>query len=183
MSEDPPPIRINRAPVLTLWASIVAERLGFDRDLALTLGQAIAGMSAYAKGVSLGLIEPRPETVRERGGRLEEGERLHIDLLGRAVPVVRTPQGLRALAKGKPGSPERIERYLQSKFKDRLAEARAAMAELVAAFDEEELGRCGFKLYEAFRPEVPKGERGWGAVGVLDPEAIRNLKSRSAAPQ
>ena len=26
------PIRINRAPVLTLWAAVVAERLGFDRD-------------------------------------------------------------------------------------------------------------------------------------------------------
>jgi uncharacterized protein (DUF2252 family) len=182
MSEDPPPIRINRAPVLTLWASIVAERLGFDRDLALTLGQAIAGMSAYAKGVSLGIIEPRPEAVRERGERLEEGERLHIDLLGRAVPVVRTPKGLRALAKGKPGSPDKIERYLHSKFKDRLEEARAAMAELAAAFHEEELWRRGFKLYEAFRPEVPKGERGWGAVGVLDLEAIRNLKSRSGAP-
>ena len=24
-------IRINRAPVLTLWAAVVAERLGFDR--------------------------------------------------------------------------------------------------------------------------------------------------------
>ena len=24
-------IRINRAPVLTFWAAVVAERLGFDR--------------------------------------------------------------------------------------------------------------------------------------------------------
>jgi hypothetical protein len=30
-------ITINRAPVLTLWATVVAERLGFDRDEALTL--------------------------------------------------------------------------------------------------------------------------------------------------
>jgi len=27
----PDTIRINRAPVLTLWAAVVAERLGFDR--------------------------------------------------------------------------------------------------------------------------------------------------------
>ena len=26
--------RINRAPVLTLWAAVVAERLGFDRATA-----------------------------------------------------------------------------------------------------------------------------------------------------
>jgi hypothetical protein len=91
--------------VLTLWAAVVAERLGFDRDTALTLGQAVAGLSAYAKGVSLGIIEPRPELVRERSERLAEGEQLRVDLLGRAVPVVRTPGGLRAVNKGKRGSP------------------------------------------------------------------------------
>jgi hypothetical protein len=101
-------IRINRAPVLTLWAAVVAERLGFDRDTALTLGQAVAGLSAYAKGVSLGIIEPKPELVRERGEWLGEGEQLHVDLLGRAVPVVRTPDGLRAVNKGKPGNPARL---------------------------------------------------------------------------
>ena len=169
-------IRINRAPVLTLWAAVVAERLGFDRPTALTLGQAVAGMSAHAKGVSLGIIEPRPELVRERGERLAEGERLHVDLLGRAVPVVRTPEGLRALDKGKPGDPARIERYLAGKFKDRLEDARAAMAELAAAHTPEELHRRGFRLYERFRPSVPAGERGWGAAGELDLAAIRALK-------
>jgi len=78
-------LTINRAPVLTSWAAVVAERLGFDRATALTLGQAVAGLSAYAKGVSLGIIEPKPELVRERGDELAEGESLHVDLLGRAV--------------------------------------------------------------------------------------------------
>ena len=48
-------IYINRAPVLTLWAAVVAERLGFRRDEALTLGRAVAGLNAYSKEVSLGL--------------------------------------------------------------------------------------------------------------------------------
>jgi hypothetical protein len=39
-----------------------------------TLGQTVAGLSAYAKGVSLGIIEPRPELVRAQSGRLAEGE-------------------------------------------------------------------------------------------------------------
>lgn len=30
-------IMVNCAPVLTLYAAVVAERLGFDRDEALTL--------------------------------------------------------------------------------------------------------------------------------------------------
>lgn len=176
MAEASNRIRINRAPVLTLWAAVVAERLGFDRATALTLGQAVAGLSAYAKGVSLGIIEPKPALVHERGERLVEGERLHVDLLGRAVPVVRTPEGLRAVNKSKPDDPAQIERYLASKFQDRLEEARAAMAELAGAFTPDELQRRGFRLYECFRPSVPAGERGWGALGEMDLVAIPALK-------
>jgi len=39
----PRQISINRAPVLILWAAVVAQRLGFDEDEALTLGEAVAG--------------------------------------------------------------------------------------------------------------------------------------------
>ena len=53
-------IEINRAPVLTLWAAVVAERLGFDWEEALTLGRAVAGLNAYSKGKALGLFEPTP---------------------------------------------------------------------------------------------------------------------------
>ena len=37
-------ISINRAPVLTLWAAVVAQRLGFDEDEALSLGKAVAAL-------------------------------------------------------------------------------------------------------------------------------------------
>src|SRR5215212_2043170 len=121
-------IKINRAPVLTLWGAVVAGYLGFDRATALTLGQAVAGLSAHAKGVSLSIIEPKPDLVREQGDHLAEGEQLHVDLLGRAVPVVRTPDGLRAVSKGKPGNPEQIAKYLAGKFGDRLDDAKQAMA-------------------------------------------------------
>ena len=59
-------IRANRAPVLTLWAAVVAKRLGFDHSIALTLRQAMAGLSAHAKGVSLDIVEHKPDQVRER---------------------------------------------------------------------------------------------------------------------
>ena len=101
-------IRINRAPMLTLWAAVVAERLGFDHSFALTLGQAVAGLSAYAKGVSLGILEPRPDLIRERGDRLGEGEGMVVDLLGRAVPVVRT-RGQQGQA-GQPGQRREVPR-------------------------------------------------------------------------
>lgn len=71
--------------------------LGFDADEALTLGRAVAGLDAYGKGVALGLVHPAPEEVREKRRAMRRGERLTVDLLGRAVPVVATPEGLRAL--------------------------------------------------------------------------------------
>jgi hypothetical protein len=37
--------------VVTLWAAVVAERLGFDHDEAVILGKAVAGLNAYSKGV------------------------------------------------------------------------------------------------------------------------------------
>ena len=66
-------ISINRAPVLTLWAAIVAQRLGFNEDEALTLGKAVAGLNAYSKGRRLGIFKPheeKPKKAREK----ERGE-------------------------------------------------------------------------------------------------------------
>ena len=170
-------IRINRAPVLTLWAAVVAERLGFDHATALTLGQAVAGSSAYAKGVSLGIIEPRPELLRQESERVAEGEQMRVELLGRLVLVVATPDGLRAVSKGKACNHTQVEKYLASKFKERLEDARAAMVELAAAHEPADLNRRGFRLYERFRPGVPTGESGWGALGELDLVRVRAAAS------
>lgn len=52
-------ISINRAPVLTLWAAVVSQRLGFTEYEALTLGKAVAGLNAQAKGRRLGLFKPQ----------------------------------------------------------------------------------------------------------------------------
>ncbi len=55
-------ITVNRAPVLTLWAAVVAERLGHPPDTALTLGRAVAGAAARVKARNIGREERRPET-------------------------------------------------------------------------------------------------------------------------
>ena len=44
--------------MLALWAAVVAERLGFARDEALTLGKAVAGLNAQSKGRALGIFTP-----------------------------------------------------------------------------------------------------------------------------
>jgi hypothetical protein len=164
-------IAINRAPVLTLWAALVAERLGFDRAEALTLGRAVAGLNAYAKGVRLGLCEPTPAVLREA----RAGTAIHVNLLGRAVPAMHTKDGIRALEKEKPCKPESVERYLQGKFGDALDAARAAMTALAKALPPARLAAEAFHLYEQFRPEIPAGAQGWGAKGTLDLDRIRRL--------
>ena len=168
-------ITINRAPVLTLWAAVVAERLGFDWDEALTLGRAVAGLNAYSKGVSLGLYKPTPEAERERRPRRTRGEVLQVDLLHRAVPAVQTPEGLRAVSKDKPISPSSVQRYLQGKFGGRLDEAKKAMERLARSWPGEELSSQAYALYEKFRPSIPAGVRGWGAAGNLDLNRVASL--------
>jgi hypothetical protein len=42
-------VTINRAPVLTLWATLVAERLGYDEEAAPMLGKAVAGLNAQSR--------------------------------------------------------------------------------------------------------------------------------------
>ena len=173
-------IMVNRAPVLTLWAAIVAERLGFDHDEALTLGRAVAGMNAYRKGVSLGLFTPAPEEVRRERERHAHGATLHVDLLNRAVPVLRTPDGWRAVSKDKPTPPEGVQRYLASKFGDALVDVEAAMRVLAASLTADELAARAYALYERFRPDIPEGVKGWGAAGALDLERIRGAAQPGA---
>jgi len=163
-------IKINRAPVLTLWAAVVAQRLGFDWKESLTLGRAVAGLNAYSKGVSLGLFTPAPKSLKA-----EKREKLHVDLMHRAVPVRRTPDGWRAVSKGRVADPASVSRYLESKFGDALPNAIAAMKTLARSLPPKTLARDAYALYVKFRPSVPAGAGGWGATGVLDLRKIRAL--------
>lgn len=176
-----PDIRVNRAPVLTLWAAIVAERLGHDPDSAILLGRFVAGSSARAKARAIGIEEEgsgpdreRPEGTAPRAGHAPEATET-VHLLGRDIPVQRTRTGLRTLDEGKPASPRAARSYVERAFGAHLTATRAAMERLAASLPPEALNRHGFRLYEQFRPEVPAGARGWGARGVLDLDRIGQL--------
>jgi hypothetical protein len=174
MPDAPPPIRVNRAPVQTLWATVVAERLGHPPDTALTLGRAVAGSSARAKARSLGLVEEHLEAAARQAGAAELKPRVQTArLLGRDIPVLQADDGtVRAADNDKPASAKSAQGYIARAFGNRLAEVRAAMEALAASLAPEELNRVGFRLYERFRPEVPQGVEGWGAKGELRIERI-----------
>src|ERR1700730_4339009 len=146
-------ILINRAPVLTLWAATVAERLGFDQDEALSLGKAVAGLNAQSKGQRLGIFRPVPEEVKKARTR-KRGEEFLIEICGRQVPAINTPNGVRAVIKNQPIEAKSVERYLDSKFGDSLDTARSAMRGLAKAFRPEQLRTKALGLYEDFRPAI-----------------------------
>jgi hypothetical protein len=170
-------ISINRAPVLTRWAAVVAERLGFDHDETLTLGKAVAGLNAQAKGRRLGIFKPHEEKVHKAREK-EPGETFLVEVCSRTVPAINTDDGIRATIKGKPTSPESVERYLEGKFGDDLERVKKAMQKLAKAYKPQEMAVAAYPLYERFRPEIPAGVRGWGAGGDLDLDLIESLAKK-----
>jgi hypothetical protein len=177
-------IKINRAPVLTLWAAVVAKRLGHDEETALTLGKAVAGLNAQSKGKKLGIYEEKledekkedkPALSKVEGKKEKAAKPQFIELLGRGVPAVKTPRGLRAAIKGEAIHAGSVQAYLEQKFKDDLEETRKAMEKLAKAYTPKQLESKAYGLYEKFRPEIPEGKKGWGAKGELDLGYIRSL--------
>ena len=167
-------VRVNRAPVLTLWGAVVAERLGHDRDAALTLGKAVAGLNAVSKGRRLGIYEePEPEEREAPRAKVKR-----VSLLGRRIPVARTAEGLRAVRQKAPENPATVARYLERAFGSALVAVRAAMTELAASLSKAELEKRAYALYEQFRPKVPEGAKGWGAKGTLDLAGLEKLAAR-----
>jgi hypothetical protein len=166
-------LQINRAPVLTLWAAVVAEYLGHPRDTALTLGRAVAGSAARAKARSIG----REERKADRDADTPRLREVHVTppvfLFGKTVRLLANADGeLRAADIDQPSDHTAVERYLAKAFGDHLAEVRSAMEELANRYQPTELNRIGFRLYESFRPDVPSGNEGWGAKAVLDIEKV-----------
>lgn len=174
----PTEIAINRAPVLTLWAAVVARRLGFAWDEALSLGKAVAGLNAQAKGRRLGIFRPheeKPKAAREK----RRGEEFWIELCGRPVPAKNTDEGIRAVSGRIVVDSESALHYVETKFGDDFEAVRSAMTELAKAYKPKELAAAAFGLYERFRPQIPEGTKGWGAQGVLDLRKIKAMAKRN----
>ena len=169
-------ILINRAPVLTLWASVVAEQLGFDHKEALTLAKAVTGLTAQSKGRRLGIFKPVPKEMKKARAR-KRGEIFQVQILGRSVPCINTADGLRALNKDAAIEPKSVEKYLEGKFANALRPVRDTMRELAKSFKPEDLADNAFSLYVQFRPVVSENATGWGAKGELRLERIRSLQT------
>lgn len=175
MTEKPrAPIRVNRAPVLTLWAAVVAERLGHPPDTALSLASAVAGTAARAKARRLGIAEDRDHAADAAPMKPQATTRL----LGRDIPLTHDDDGvvLADAGNGKPAPAAPAAAYVAKAFGSMLGEVRAAMTALANQMDPEDLNRVGFRLYEHFRPEIPADAKGWGAKGELHLDRITGAR-------
>ena len=168
-------VSVNRAPVLTLWAAVVAERLGFDRPAALSLGKAMAGLTAQTKGRRLGIYGPPKMAEGEKPKKVGLGEEFWVELCGRPIPAKNTPDGVRAVSGAEPIVPEPVERYLKGKFGEHLPDVRKAMERVAGSYPPKELAEKAFSLYEFFRPKIASGTRGWGQKDELDIALIESL--------
>jgi hypothetical protein len=172
-------VTINRAPVLTLWAAVVAERLGFDADAALTLGKVLAGLNAQAKGRRLGIFKPPALEGGKPPKKHGLGEEFWVELCGRSIPAKNTASGMRAVVRDQPVDPAKVRDYLGRAFGDDLDTVRRAMQQLARSYEPADLADRAFGLYEEFRPRIASGTRGWGQKGALDLTMIRSLSRKA----
>ena len=173
-------LNVNRAPVLTLWAAIVAMRLGHPKGTALTLGRAVAGSVARVKARSIGREERKADRDADTPKLRPDYVTAPVFLLGKNIRLLPNADGeLRAADGDQPADPAAVQRYLAKAFSDRLDEMREAMEELASRYEPAELNRIGFRLYERFRPEIPVDNAGWGARGELDIDKVLAAPQRS----
>ncbi|BGP37178.1 hypothetical protein JCM10450v2_001084 [Rhodotorula kratochvilovae] len=158
---------VNRAPVMTAWACVVAERLGFRRQEALSIAHVFTDLNATSKGVSLGIMSAD-------AAKIEVGpSQPFVEILGRRVPVLSTQTGeWRAISKGQVADPAKAFAYVRGAFRQQLGAVVGAMRLLADSLSPKELNEKGYGLYLDFRPAVD----GWGKKAELKMSTILDLR-------
>jgi hypothetical protein len=124
MSKSSTSIQVNRAPVLKLWACVVAERLGHPADLALSLAKIVAGTAARAKARRLGIAE-ESDAAKERHDAAPGTPNQTTLLLDRQIRLTHDGDGV-VLAEngGRPEPAGPVGAYLRNAFGGHLAAVR-----------------------------------------------------------
>ncbi|KAI0053579.1 hypothetical protein FA95DRAFT_1552062 [Auriscalpium vulgare] len=167
---------VNRAPIMMAWSFVVAEKLGFQREEALSIASVYTEMNAISKGVSLGIYD------KNKGKDIEAsptGAQPYVDLMGRRIPLYQTADGAwRALSASKPAPPGAAYAYISRALKHTAPAVLGALRLLADSYtDGQQLNRAGWTLYADFRPEV----EGWGKRGSVRCETILGLRRKGHA--
>ncbi|TBU32804.1 hypothetical protein BD311DRAFT_511218 [Dichomitus squalens] len=163
---------INRAPIMMAWAFIVAERIGFRREEALSIGFAASvytEMNAITKGVSLGLYSDSKQKGREAS---RTGSQPYVELMGRRPLYQTASSQWRALSSGAPIAPTAAFSYITKALRQTAPHIVGALRLLAASYPPQELNEKGFSLYADFRPQ----SEGWGQRGEVRCSTILALR-------
>jgi len=178
---DLSPVHINRAPVLTLWAAVLAHvgPAQLPWLSALTVGKAVAGMLAQSRGRATGILEPSSsDHSRKRQKTPDEQEHTAADVqvLGIKVHMAHIDNHTYATISNKPINASQCDRYVHQHFGANRARVIAVMRYVThcilargADGEADVTGRYSFTLYEQFRPITASGQApAWGQNGELD---------------
>lgn len=169
-------ITINRAPVLTLWAACVTEFLypALSWPTCLSAGASISSLCAISKGRAIGTIDPPSNSNQPDSERAQTDDDEELRVMGFPLHVKNGLVVDSKNAKPKPGN----EKNLESKFgEDEEHETREVFRSCLQTWkgEKEQLNKKAFGMYEKFRPDVPKGQKGWGRKGELSLESVENV--------
>lgn len=172
---------VNRAPVMTAWATILLERLSFSRTEALSLAHCYVNYTSTMRGISLGII---PAAEKERAVHIVGPNQPHFELMGVKIPVMQMQDGsYRGISAGEVVQPDKAFNYMRRSMAQTLSSVMGALTLLADSFMEpvaatgavgegeerteygaEYLNSHGYDLYAEFRPST-SGE--WGKKGRL----------------
>ncbi|KAF9055396.1 hypothetical protein BDZ89DRAFT_1055989 [Hymenopellis radicata] len=162
---------INRAPIMTAWSMIVAERQGFKREEALSIASAYTEMNALAKGVSLGIYKDGKQKGIEAN---RGGTQPYVELMGRRALYQVQSNQWRALVNGTPAQPSVAFSYISRSLRQTTPYIIGAMRLLAESFAPAELNQKGWELYAEFRPVVS----GWGERAEVKCDSILDLRKK-----
>ncbi|KAJ3987298.1 hypothetical protein F5890DRAFT_1472383 [Lentinula detonsa] len=160
---------VNRAPLMTAWATVVAERIGFQREEALSIASSYTEMNALSKGVSLGIYKDGKQKGLEA---VKGGTQPYVDLMGRRPLYQIRSDRWRALHNGSPTKPSTAYSYISSSLRQTMPYIIGALRLLANSFTAQEINQKAWGLYIQFRPA---GE-GWGERSEVRCSTILALK-------
>ncbi|KAL4241938.1 hypothetical protein ABKN59_000495 [Abortiporus biennis] len=159
----------NRAPIMTAWAFVVAERLGFHREEALSIASVYTEMNAISKGVSIGIYDKgKAKGIEATKG----GSQPYVDLMGRRPLFQTASSRWLALSKGTPVAPTAAYSYITRSLRQTTPRILGSLRLLSLSFPPAELNQKGYALYCEFRPDV----EGWGKKGEVKCSTILGLR-------
>lgn len=147
-------VYVNRAPIMTVWATLVLERLGFERREALSLAHCYVNTTSTARGVSLGII---PASEQEKALSKISSNQPHFELMGVKIPLIKLgqTQEWRGISKGEVIGPDQAFNYMRKSMYQTLPLVIGALSLLADSYVNPSTPKMKYELNDAEAVEVP----------------------------